>query len=238
MSYILDALRRADSERDRGAVPDVHARQVPMAAGQDEPAHASLPPWAWVGAAVMVLLIGVMAWLLIGREPAREGMALAPAPVAVPAPAPVPVPAPAVAVVPATPALPVAVPTVPAAAPVLPPAPRPAALPLAKPAVRAVAPAATAAAKPEGANEAKAKPSVVEPRTYTLAELPDEVRRELPALAVGGAMYSENAASRMLIINGQLFHERDKLAPGLVLVQIKLKSAVLEFKGYRYGISF
>ena len=221
MSYILDALRRADSERDRGAVPDVHARQVPMAAGQDEPAHASLPPWAWVGAALLVLLIGALAWLLIGREPVREVVAMAPAPV----------PAPAVLVVPAPPAVLVA-------APVVPPAPRPAALPLAKPAVRAVAPAATAAAKPEGANEAKAKPSVVEPRTYTVAELPDEVRRELPALAVGGAMYSENAASRMLIINGQLFHERDKLAPGLVLVQIKLKSAVLEFKGYRYGITF
>ena len=51
-------------------------------------------------------------------------------------------------------------------------------------------------------------------------------------------MYSENAANRMLIINGQLFHERDKLGPGLVLVQIRLKSAVLEFRGYRYGISY
>ena len=78
MSYILDALRRADSERDRGAVPDVHARQVPMAAGQDEPAHASLPPWAWVGAALLVLLIGALAWLLIGRGPVREVVAAGP----------------------------------------------------------------------------------------------------------------------------------------------------------------
>ena len=233
MSYILDALRRADSERDRGAVPDLHARQVPMAAGRDEPATASLPPWAWVGAAIMVLLIGLLAWLLIGREPVREAVVVAPVPAPAPAPVPGPAPAPAFAVVPAPPALPVAVPGVP-------PAPRPAALPAAKAAVRALAPAA--ADKPGAAIETPAKPhakaSAAEPRTYTVAELPEAVRRELPALAVGGAMYSENAASRMLIINGQLFHERDKLAPGLVLVQIKLKSAVLEFKGYRYGISY
>jgi general secretion pathway protein B len=42
----------------------------------------------------------------------------------------------------------------------------------------------------------------------------------------------------MLIINGQVFHERDKLSPKLTLVQIKLKAAVLEFKGYRYSISY
>ena len=77
-----------------------------------------------------------------------------------------------------------------------------------------------------------------EPRVYALAELPDDIRRELPTLAVGGAMYSETAANRMLIINGQVFHERDKLAANLTLVQIKLKSAVLEFRGYRYSIAF
>ena len=223
MSYILDALRRADSERDRGAVPDVHARQVPMAAGHDEPATTPLPLWAWVGAVMMVLLIAVLAWLLIGREPARDAVAAAPAVAAGPAPA--------VVAVAAAPALPVVV-------PVAQPAPRPAAQPVARPPARALASAPIAQARPEAPAEPKARASAAEPRIYTVAELPDEVRRELPALAVGGAMYSENAASRMLIINGQLFHERDKLAPGLVLVQIKLKSAVLEFKGYRYGIAF
>ena len=137
--------------------------------------------------------------------------------------------------VPATPAVPVAVPVAP---PVAAPVPRPAAVLVAKPAARAAAPSVAGPAKSESAAEPKSKASAPEPRTYTVAELPDEVRRDLPALVVGGAMYSENAASRMLIINGQLFHERDKLAPGLVLVQIKLKSAVLEFKGYRYGISY
>ena len=51
-------------------------------------------------------------------------------------------------------------------------------------------------------------------------------------------MYSQNAASRMLIINGQVFHERDTLAPELTLVQIRLKSAVLDYRGYRYSVSY
>jgi general secretion pathway protein B len=89
--------------------------------------------------------------------------------------------------------------------------------------------ASASAAKPASAPEA---------RIYTLNELPDEVRKDLPALEIGGAMYSKTPANRMLIVNGQVFHEGDTLAPGLSLEQINLKSAVLKLKGYRYGISF
>jgi general secretion pathway protein B len=77
-----------------------------------------------------------------------------------------------------------------------------------------------------------------EARLYTLAELPEDVRAGLPVLTVGGAMYSQTPANRMLIINGQVVREGDTLAPGLVLEQIKLKSAVLKVKGLRYGISY
>jgi general secretion pathway protein B len=77
-----------------------------------------------------------------------------------------------------------------------------------------------------------------EARLYTLSELPEDVRSGLPALSVGGAMYSQTPANRMLIINGQVFREGDALAPGLVLEQIKLKSAVLKVKGLRFGISY
>ena len=75
-------------------------------------------------------------------------------------------------------------------------------------------------------------------RIYTLKELPDDIRSSLPVLTVGGATYSDNAASRMLIVNGNLFHEGDKLTPELTLQQIKLRAAVLSFRGYRYSISY
>jgi general secretion pathway protein B len=108
----------------------------------------------------------------------------------------------------------------------------PAASPVKPPLVAASKPAARVAASSASA------PAAAEPRVYQLSELPDEIRRELPTLAVGGAMYSQNPANRMLIVNGQTFHEGDKLAPNLSLEQIRLKSAVLEYKGYRYGISY
>lgn len=226
MSYILDALRRADSERDRGAVPGVHARQVPLAGGDGDAPSARVPGWLWPVAAVVVLVIGALVWMLLGRDPPRDVAAITPTAAPVPLPAPSPSPAP-------LPAPPPAEPVVPAPRP-------PVALPTAKPPARALpaAPLAGPVARPEAAPEPKAKASATEPRIYTVAELPDEVRRDLPTLAIGGAMYSENPANRMLIINGQTFHERDRLAPGLLLVQIKLKSAVLEFKGLRYGITY
>src|SRR5204863_952439 len=40
-------------------------------------------------------------------------------------------------------------------------------------------------------------------RVYTQAELPEDVRRDLPKLSIGGASYSGDAASRMVMINGQ-----------------------------------
>jgi general secretion pathway protein B len=42
----------------------------------------------------------------------------------------------------------------------------------------------------------------------------------------------------MVIINGQVFHEGDKIAPGLELERIRLRSAVLSFKGYRYELNY
>jgi general secretion pathway protein B len=92
-------------------------------------------------------------------------------------------------------------------------------------------------AEPKGA-ESKAARTQADGRVYQQAELPDDVRRDLPKLVIGGASYSGDAASRMVMINGQIFHEGDQLAPQLVLERIKLKSAVLSYKGYRYEVTF
>jgi general secretion pathway protein B len=181
--------------------------------------------WIWVAAGASVVALVAVAWALLARDAPRDASAVAPA--VVPAAAPVVTPAVAPALAPvaqaATASAAPSLPTVAVAAPV--------------PAARAPVarkPAATAPVAPPEPPARKAS----EPRVYTLAELPDDIRRELPALAIGGAMYSENPANRMLIINGQVFHERDKLSPNLTLVQIKLKAAVLEYRGYRYGISY
>jgi len=73
---------------------------------------------------------------------------------------------------------------------------------------------------------------------FALSALPEALRRQLPPLQTGGAMYSDTPAKRMLIINGQLYQEGATVAPGLVLEQIKLNSAVLAFQGQRFSISY
>ena len=46
MSYILDALQRAETERERGAVPGLHTQQLTTAMTQRAPSrHRALWPW-------------------------------------------------------------------------------------------------------------------------------------------------------------------------------------------------
>ena len=47
-------------------------------------------------------------------------------------------------------------------------------------------------------------------------DLPEEVRRDVPQLTLGGTVYSPQPSARMLILNGQVFREGDTLSPGLV----------------------
>ena len=51
-------------------------------------------------------------------------------------------------------------------------------------------------------------------------------------------MYSPVAANRILIVNGQVLHEGERIAPDVVLEQVRVKAAVLSFKGYRYLVNF
>ena len=71
-----------------------------------------------------------------------------------------------------------------------------------------------------------------------MAQLPDNLQRELPPLAVGGSMYSDSPADRMLLIDKRLFHEGDEVGPGLVLENLMPKAAILRYKGYRFRITF
>ena len=87
------------------------------------------------------------------------------------------------------------------------------------------------------ADEPKALPKVVAappPRVPPMSELPEELRRQLPPLAIGGSVYSPQAAKRMVIVNGQVFLEGATLAPELLLEQIRPKTAVFSIRGQRF----
>lgn len=244
MSYILEALKRAESERNRGEVPGLHAQPASLV----PPAEGHRAMGWWVAGSVVLTLSGVLAsvWWTRSNSPA----VVAPAPVvrgnAVP-----------VAPVPPVPQVPVQVPVHAQVEPPDTPASRldPAEAPPAGAAFaanplrpRAVLVPSHAAPEPpvqvvpsrrvQPVVAASVAASSAEERVYAVAELPEQIRSQLPALTVGGATYSENPASRMLILNGQLYHEGDRLPPELTLQQIQLRRAVLSFRGYRYAINY
>ena len=225
MSYILDALRKAEAERERGSVPNIHAQ--PAFAGA--PARGARPrSRVWIAVAVVGVLLVIAAalpWFFMAdRSAVPAPVAAAPAPLVAPTPVPTTMPASAAAAPAKVPA-PTTAPTATAAAVPVQPAPVPVRKPRPAPAVASAATAAAAA-------------SATEERVYAMNELPDDIRRQLPGLSVGGSMYSTTPASRLVIVNGQVLHEGDRLTPELVLQQIKLKAAVFAFKGYRFTITF
>ncbi len=64
------------------------------------------------------------------------------------------------------------------------------------------------------------------------------MRSAWPTLTIQGASYSENASHRLLIVNGQVLHEGETVAPELVLEEIRLKLAVFRFRGQRVGMPY
>jgi len=252
MSYILDALRRAEAERERGAVPSLQSQQHTVMDDDATPTRPRSLVWVIVALAIAVLVL--LAWTLFGgsapqaRAPV-EGSITTPAPAVAPAVAPLPTlqpsPTPPMAAAPAPPSTGVAAPpdTAAAPAPATPPTAPSSLVAVPAPAARPVTemrrtPAAAPAKRAAATTAAASGAATSEPRVHPQSELPDDIRRDLPKLVIGGSSYSGDAASRMVMINGQVFHEGDRLGPDLVLERIRLKSAVLAFKGWRYEVQF
>jgi general secretion pathway protein B len=203
--------------------------------------------WVWISLALATLLALLLAWQLMGRDAGPEGAALPPPLAATPTPAlPAPVqtaprPTPIAEAAPAPQPVPVPVPIQAAQPAPKPSLPAAATVAAARPRNAASAPAKAVAAAPVGSGLAKLSPAVsasAPARVPTAAELPEDIQRGLPTLVVGGASYSQNPENRMLIINGQVLREGDKLGPDLTLEQIRLKEAVLSTKGHRYRIVY
>jgi len=224
MSYILDALRRAeaDRERERGQVPGLHTQSLSGSEAARATGQRRWLPWAGGGLLLLLLAgIGAGGWWASGpqettapvpqpasRAEAAQAPATLPAPTAPPATQPATQP---------TVSLPAPLPAA-SSSPYLPPAPVAAAMPAPAPAAQPTAPAAPA---PEA-------------RIPRLSELPESTRRELPKLTISGSVYSDDPGSRFVIVNGEVQHEGATLGADLVLEQIRPRELVLRFKGQRY----
>ena len=236
MSYILEALRKADAERERGSVPDLHAQLLPPGVSDAEVAPPRSSAALWLGLGVGLAAVAGAAWYLLGHDEPTT----AAAPVAALAAAPPAAPTAAAAVTVAPPGPPGArmasappVSSVPPAATVPPAQPAPAVQP--EPAVpKPVVKPKPAAAAP--VPKAEPVPAPAPQRVPPLAELPAELRQQVPPLAVGGSVYSPQASARMVVINGQVFQEGSSLGPELKLEQVRPKTAVLSIRGQRFEL--
>ena len=208
MSYILEALRRAEAERDRerGAVPGLHAQPA------GPPAAPAVRTWSRAGLMLLTgLVLGVAgAVLLLGLHrpsPLPAAVDLQPPAAAAPASvdAPQAVEPPPLTVVSAPPRL--------------------------EAVTSAPAPVPASAAAPAAAQAARTTPLAV-------ADLPAELRPSWPALSITGAIYSDSPSSRFIMVAGQVVREGEAAAPGVVVERIRPRSAVLRWKDLRVELPF
>jgi general secretion pathway protein B len=263
MSYILDALKKADSERQHGKTPDIFSHQPSSNALEKEDSTIS-KPIIWLVAVLIVLLTAFLLFINLYRTPSTSVLAatqvvsspiitatpvvptvqstpaapivepavIQPAAVAPAAAAPVPAPTPQIAVAENT-------------APVAPSPAEPVKLqpssklsiPAAKEKRHASA-SASASSKTKKTSMTKEADLSVETVSTTFRDLPLNIQNEIPTVTVGGYIYSAKKEDCQLLINKLLLHEGEQIAPGLLLERMMPHSAILNYKGYRYRISY
>jgi general secretion pathway protein B len=76
-------------------------------------------------------------------------------------------------------------------------------------------------------------PPPVPGKIYRSGELPASVRQNIPPINMSIFMYSEDPASRMVRINGQTYREGQSLGEGLKLEEIRPDGVVVNYRNYR-----
>ncbi len=217
MSFILDALQRAEAERTRGSVPGLHARQtaLPRAHG------AARPRWQWWLVLAVLLGLGALAvWYWQGLQVRQPNPVAASAAVTQPAVAAAPGVQPIVPVIAARPLAATA------------------SSPLAntRPVIAAASSAAPSQVLVDHAVEKPALPA--EPaRLPLLGELPAALRQQIPALTINGVVYSDQPAQRLLLVNNLVLNQGSQVAPELKLEEIHAKESMFSFRGTRFRLA-
>ena len=212
MSYVLQAMQRAQAQRQAGQTVDLRVQTLVPAAGVvDAPERR----WPWIWVAVVLVLLSVaglsVAWLRRPALVAQGSSASGLQPVTLPTRTPVPISAAAPAVAPSVAAVPVA--------------PRVVVAPAARRPASVAAPASGPAA---------ADPSAGLP---TRAQLSAALREQLPPLVVSGVVFADDPAQRMLVLDNQVLQAGAQVATDLRLEFIGQHASVLNLRGTRFVLS-
>ena len=235
MSYILDALKRAEAERERGAVPGLHSQPVAHSAALPAGGVRGTVAWLVAGTSLVLLLLTAVFWFW--RESAPQvPVTVATAPVAPSALPALPTPVAPVTVAPATPKL------EPRPVPAQASAPTPVAASVPTPPVTAALPrplpAAPNASVPVVPTPAAPATPAVAPKVASLSELPEELRRQIPPLVITGVVYSDSPTQSLLLVNKLVLTQGNLAAPEVMLERIHLHHAVFSFRGTQFTLSY
>jgi general secretion pathway protein B len=220
VSFILDALRKSEHERQRSALPSL--AHVPVA-----PAPAQMPRWAvfvMAGLAATVLALGG-AWWQSSRAPrpsAPIATTTAPSIVERSLPLPAPAPAPVQGAPPTRPQ-----PSVAASRSLADTAGSRASEP--RPETAQSAPSAAPPPPPPAADTAAADAAALPSAASLVAQ-----GVVLPPLRLELHGYAEQPSARFVFINGRKYGEGERLADGPDLVAVEPRGAVLSYAGRRF----
>jgi hypothetical protein len=227
MSFILDALKKSESDRQRQGGPALF--EVKVAAPR-----SALPLWAIAIAVLFVANLGVVLWLLL-RHTAPAPASLAPpaagSPVAAaPRAAPAVEPAVLVSTPAAAPAAPTAMPSAAAQVPGTEGAPAPAtAAPTLNP--DDYAPAAEAPPAASGSGHVTRGTEAGVPLYQQLAATPGA---QTPQLRLDLLAYADRPGDRWALINMHKVKEGDSLPEGVRVDRITPSGAVLSYHGSQF----
>jgi general secretion pathway protein B len=70
-----------------------------------------------------------------------------------------------------------------------------------------------------------------------LKDLPSKLQAEIPILKFAGHTYSTNPSQRMIIINGKILREGDMIAPSTHLTEITWEGVTIEYNGTRFRVT-
>lgn len=233
MSYILDALRKAERERHLGQPPSLAIPSAP-----DRPERHRR--WFWLGAGLVLGLNAVLlAAFLIRPQPAAPSGA-------VPATATSPA---AAAPVESPPVAPPAMPTVPqpvrataskpdsAAAATAAPAKAPAGKPVVPEPLRPTAPGNREWGQDASPRPAPDRTAPLAPEPAPALEtLPAGARRGIPALSLDIHVYSHDSDKRFAVINGRRYREGERIGEGPTLEAVTADGAILRQGGQRFRL--
>jgi general secretion pathway protein B len=225
MSFILDALRKSDAERQRGVAPTL--ADVRYAASRRQ-----RNIWMPLLVLVLVVNIGFMAWQWkAGRDqppPASVEAPTAPTPSAAPLAAPAVVPEVRALARETAPLAPLAPPEVESDLPARGPATVEAAV-----AAAAITPPPPPPAEPP----AKASRIIPDPALPTLDQLLGAGTLDLPALNLDLLVYNDSPSVRFAVINGRKYREGAQLSEGPAVEGITPEGVILASQGQRFMLN-